>query len=88
MRERRSLEERLADYPKVRERIEELLEIVEGDEEEVRRADEIEEQVDQQVRGLGRETIQSWAQTQAARQERAWSRRGGVTRKEKKDCGG
>jgi hypothetical protein len=88
MRERRSLDERLADYPKLRERIEELLEIVEGDDEPVRRADEVEEQVDEQVRGLGRQTIQSWAERQAARQERAWSRRAGVTRKEKKTCGG
>lgn len=88
MRERRSLDERLADYPKLREQIEELVEIVEGDDEQVRRADEVEEQVDEQVRGMGRQTIQSWAETQAARQERAWSRRGGVTRKEKKASGG
>jgi hypothetical protein len=82
------LEERLADYPRLREQMEELLEIVEGTEQEARRADEVEEQVDQQVRGLGRQTIQSWAETQAARQERAWGRRVGVTRKEKKTCGG
>jgi t-SNARE complex subunit (syntaxin) len=82
------VDERLADYPKLREQIEELLELVEGPDEEVRRADEVEEQVDKQVRGLGRQTIQSWAETQSARQERAWSRRAGVTRKEKKACGG
>ena len=86
MREKQSLEEQLAQYPEIRERVEALLAIVQG--EEVRRADEVEERVDEQVRGLGREVIQSWGQRQAGQQERAWSSRRGVTRKEKKGCGG
>ena len=88
MREKQSLEEQLAQYPEIRERVEALLAIVQGEGEEVRRADEVEERVDEQVRGLGREVIQSWGQRQAGQQERAWSGRRGVTRKEKKSCGG
>jgi len=85
---KRSLEEQLAEHPKLRARFEQLLELVANEREEVLRADEAEQRVDQQVRSLGQEVLQEWAQQQAARQERAWSGRPGVTRKEKKASGG
>ena len=87
-KKKRSLAERLAENPKLRVRIEALLDVVENEEGAVVRADDAEERVDQQLRGLGQEVLQGWAEGQAARQERAWSRRAGVTRKEKKGSGG
>jgi len=88
MKEKKSLEERLAQYPKLRARVVALLGIVEGEEEGVIKADEAEERVDKELKGLGQDALQSWAETQAARQERVWSGRPGVTRKEKKVSGG
>lgn len=88
MEKRRSLEERLAEHPKLRAQFEKLLELVENEGEGVRRADQAEELVDQQVRRIGQEVLQEWAERQAARQERTWNGRAGVTRKEKKVSGG
>jgi len=87
-KKKRSLEERLAEHPKLRLRFEELLALVENEAGTVVRADAAEAQVDQQLRGLGQEVLQEWAEAQAARQERAWSARAGVSRKEKKVSGG
>jgi len=87
-KKKRSLEERLVEHPKLRLRFEELLTLVENEGEAVSRADEAEQRIEQQLRGLGQEVLQEWAQAQAARQERAWSARAGVTRKEKKVSGG
>lgn len=88
MEKRKSLEERLAEHPKLRARFEELLELVENEGEGVLRADQAEELVDRQVRRIGQEVLQEWAERQAARQERAWDARAGVTRKKKKVSGG
>jgi hypothetical protein len=88
MEKRRSLEERLAEHPKLRAQFEELLELVENEGEVVLRADQAEELVDRQVRRIGQEVLQEWAERQATRQERTWDARVGVTRKEKKVSGG
>jgi hypothetical protein len=84
MNTRKSLEERLIHYPKLRERVEALIEIAEGEEEGLILADDAEERVDKEIKALAHQALQSWAQTQAERQEKAWSKREGVTRKEKK----
>jgi hypothetical protein len=88
MKQIRGIEERLANYPDFRQRVEHLLDIVEGQEGELLKADDVEEHLDDQLRGLGQELIQNWAQTQASRQESFWSSRPGVSRKEKKLYGG
>lgn len=88
MKQIQSLDDRLTKYPNLRHRFEELLEVVEGQDEELLKADDVEELVDQQLQGLGQELIQGWAQTHSARQQKAWTNRPGVTRKEKKTSGG
>jgi hypothetical protein len=84
----RGIDERLANFPDLRQRVEHLLDIVEGQEGEILKADEVELQVDEQLRAMGQELIQNWAQTQSSRQHKAWDQRLGVSRKEKKLCGG
>lgn len=82
------LEQRLEAYPKLRQRMEEVLRFVEGSEGELATANEVEEEVGEQLRQMGREVIEEWARTQQGRQERAWTARAGVTKKEKKRWGG
>lgn len=88
MEQIRGIDERLANYPDLRQRVEQLLDIVEGQHGEILKADEVELLVGEHLRGLGQELIQDWAQTQSSRQENAWDQRPGVSRKEKKLYGG
>jgi hypothetical protein len=55
---RKSLEERLSSHPELKEMVLGLLEIAESD---IERADEVEEQVIEGVRGLGKQVIEEWA---------------------------
>jgi hypothetical protein len=84
----RGIDERLANFPDLRQRVEQLLDIVEGQQGEILKADEVEQFVDQHLRSLGQELIHNWAQTQSYRQQKAWSQRPGVSKKEKKLYGG
>ena len=53
-----SLEERLAEHPKLKEHVLGLLEIVESD---IALADEAEERTIEGVRGLGKQVLEDWA---------------------------
>ena len=81
---KRSLEERLREHPELRERFEKMLDLVENADGDCVRADEAELRVLEQVRGLGRELLQDWAEEGQQKVERAWDRREDVSRKEKK----
>ena len=81
---KRSLEERLREHPQLRERFEQMLDLVENAEGDCVLADEAELRVLEQVRGLGRELLQDWAEIGQQRVEQAWDQRRDVTRKEKK----
>ena len=80
----RSLDERLADYPELRERLDALVRIVENAEGDALKADDAEEQVFQEIRQLGRSALQGWAERKQRKVESESERRNGVTRKEKK----
>jgi hypothetical protein len=86
--ERRSLDERLREYPELRVRIEELVEIVENDDGNVVKADDAEERVVQEIRRIGQEALQGWAERKHRRLVREFDEREGVSRKEKKRCTG
>ena len=58
---RKSLDERLSAHPQLQEHVRRLLEIAESD---IERADEVEEQVIEGVRGLGKQVIEEWARQQ------------------------
>ena len=81
---KRSLEERLREHPELRERFEKMLDIVENSQGDCVLADDAELRVLEQVRGLGRELLQGWAEEGAEKVERAWDKRQDFSRKEKK----
>jgi len=56
-----SLEERLNAHPHLRERIEQLLAIVEDAAGDIEKADEAERRVIEELRRLGQETLHGWA---------------------------
>ena len=56
-----SLEERLKSHPHLRERIEQLISIVEDTEGDIDKADEAERRVIEELRRLGQEVVQDWA---------------------------
>lgn len=88
MSEKQSLEERLRRHPALRARVEALLEVAENATGEVVKADEAEERVAEQLRRMGQETLQAWAERRHEQQVKYWDARAGVNRKEKKDSTG
>ena len=77
---RKSLPERLQQHPKLWARIEQMLDLVEGSEQEIIKAAEAERLVGEQLQQLGQETLQAWAQERHDRQVGYWERREGVNR--------
>lgn len=57
----KELAEKLAKYPDLKQRIEEMLAIAENSHQEILLADVAEERVIEVVRGMGRELMQNWA---------------------------
>lgn len=84
----RSISERLRQHPKLCARIEQILDLIEGSEQEIIKAAEAEELVGEQLQQLGQETLQAWAEERHERQAAYWERREGINRKEKKDSTG
>ena len=58
---KRSLEERLNAHPHLRDRIDQLLGIVEDSEGKIDKADEAEQRVIDELRRLGQEVLEDWA---------------------------
>ena len=59
------LAEKLAQYPELKQRFEELVIIVENGDGEMQRADVAEQRVIDSLRDLGHETLSHWSQKQA-----------------------
>ncbi len=76
---RRSIEERLKDHPELMERLHALADVVENVGNDLEKADQAERRVLEEVRQLGHEVLQGWAQ----RQQRK-SKSPELKRKEKK----
>ena len=74
----RSLAERLNAHPQLRGRMESLLALVEGENEEVKQADEAERRVIETLRRLGNEVLRSWATQQEVVRSAAVSQQGAV----------
>lgn len=85
---RRNVEERLRQHPKLLARVEQMLDLIEGSEQEIIKAAEAEQFVGEQLQQLGQETLQAWAEERHERQARYWEARDGINRKEKKDSTG
>ena len=82
---KRSIEERLKDHPDLIARLEGLADIVENSEGDVEKAEEAEQRVLEEVRQMGHQVLQGWAQRQQRRKaEAARSQERELKRKEKK----
>jgi len=87
---RRALElaARLAHYPELRARFEEILSVVENEDGTTFTADEAEECAFEQVRRLGQEVLQSWAERKHARIVQEYDGRRETRRRGKKNSTG
>jgi chromosome segregation ATPase len=63
-----TIEERLEAYPHLKQRIEALLNVVENAAQDLERADEAEQRVIEELRQIGQQALQAWAQTQQQQQ--------------------
>jgi hypothetical protein len=82
------LEERLRKHPALRARLESLLDMVDDESGQFQRADDAEEFLITQLRSLGQEVLQEWANNEQHHVEQHWDNRPGVARKQKKESTG
>lgn len=86
---RKSLEERLAAHPRLRDRVERLVDVVENSGGDVVLADEAERRVIAEVRQLGLDVLQSWSEREIGEAvKQARSQRVPVKGHGKKNSGG
>lgn len=78
----------LRQHPHLRSRIGALLELAQGTRPELRGADDAEEWLIQEVRALGQETLQAWAQSQVQQTEDEVRHTGRAHRGGKKNSAG
>ena len=71
--------------PRLRNRIAALLELAQGSNEELKRADDAEDWLVQEVRALGQETLQAWAQSRVEQSEEEVRQSGRAHRRGKKN---
>lgn len=75
-------------HPQLRGRIERLVDLVEDAGDDLRKADEAERRVIEEVRRLGQEVLEDWAEGQVAKRSEALDRTPGVWREGKKNSAG
>lgn len=86
--QKESLEERLHKHPALRARLEAILDMVDDESGQFERADDAEEFLILQLRGLEQEVLQEWATSEQQQVEQHWNNCPGVARKQKKDSPG
>jgi predicted ribosome quality control (RQC) complex YloA/Tae2 family protein len=79
---------RLNQHPPLRSRIERLVDLVEDAGDDLRKADEAERRVIEEVRRLGQEVLENWADGQVAKRAAELDRTPGVWREGKKNFAG
>jgi hypothetical protein len=85
---KKNMEERLRAHPGLYERISRLLEVVENAAGDVDKAAEAERRVIEELRQMGQEALQGWAERRQEVVEQAAEADSGLSRKEKKDSTG
>ena len=78
----------LREHPQIRSRIAALLAVVNDAAGDLKRADDAEDRLLQEIRGLGREAMQTWAQEQVHQTEEDVHRTGRAHREGKKNSAG
>jgi hypothetical protein len=66
--DRVSIEERLQAHPHIKERIEALLDVVENSTQGLQKADEAEQRMIEELRQIGQQALQAWAEGQQRKQ--------------------
>lgn len=79
---------RLSRHPVIRERIASLLDVVEDEGDDLKRADDAEDRVVEEVRRMGQEALQAWAQRQLEQTEEDVRRSGRAHSDGKKNSAG
>lgn len=79
---------RLSKHPQLRGRVERLVDLVEDAGDDLRRADEAERRVIEEVRRLGQELLEGWADGQVAKRADELEQTPGVWREGKKNSAG
>lgn len=79
---------RLGRHPQIRSRVAELLAVVEDSNGDLRRADDAEVRLIEEMRSLGRAAMQSWAQGQVIQSEQEVRQSGRAHREGKKNSTG
>ena len=85
---RPSLEERLKQYPELKNKIEAMLAIIENAGGDVEKAAEAERRIMEELRQMGNEVLHSWARRQQEKKEAEYNAKPGMNRKEKKSSTG
>src|SRR5215210_8920518 len=80
--------ERLEKHPQLKARIEAMLEVVENADGNVVKADEAEQRFIEELRQMGLDAMQAWAQRKLNRVEAESDSRSDLTRKQKKESTG
>lgn len=80
--------DRLRQQPAIRGRLVALLDVAEDSEGDLRRADDAELRLTQEIRRLGQEMMQAWADNQVQAREQELRRGGGAHREGKKNFTG
>jgi hypothetical protein len=84
----KSLEERLAVHPGMKERIERMLSVMENSSGNIEKANEAERQIFEELRQMGQTALTGWAERQHEKKGKELEAGGGVSRKEKKTSTG
>ena len=71
-----SIENRLNKYPHLKNRIEQLLEIVENADGDLKKADEAEKRVIEELRKMGNEVLHDWASNREKQEVEAVNKKG------------
>jgi hypothetical protein len=85
---RKTLDERLRSQPQLKARIEQMLSVIENADGDVVKADEAEQRFIEELRKMGQESLQAWAEGRQEQTEQYWNEREGVSRKDKKNSTG
>ncbi len=79
-----SIEARLENYPELRAKFEELLKIVENADGQIELADDAEQRVVDEIRGLGQAALKGWAQRQERKKATELSQLNPAAQKDRK----
>jgi hypothetical protein len=85
---KRTLEQRLKEYPELQAKIETLLGIIENAGGDIEKAAEAERRIIEEIRQMGNEVLHGWARRQQEKKEKEYEAKPGVNRKEKKTSTG